>query len=145
MTDAVWVSADDFINMSVLFAKKFDNFSQKFAQKQFFMPSGQDRHDSVQTCVIDFDEPIDWAVFGLWLNLLLYKYGEQILRIKGMLYLKGVEKPIVLQGVQHCLYPPEHLDAPLWTDKASRLVMITRGVDVDRIEKSARIFLQSLG
>lgn len=35
MTDAVWVSADDFINMSVLFAKKFDNFSQKFAQKQF--------------------------------------------------------------------------------------------------------------
>lgn len=145
MTDAVWVSADDFINMSVLFAKKFDNFSQKFAQKQFFMPSGQDRHDSVQTCVIDFDEPIDWAVFGLWLNLLLYKYGEQILRIKGMLYLKGVEKPIVLQGVQHCLYPPEHLDTPLWADKASRLVMIARGVDVDRIEKSARIFLQSLG
>lgn len=141
LTDSPWVSSADFVNMSVLFAKRLNTIPKK----QFFMPSDQREHDSVQTCVLSFETAVDWAVFGLWLNLLLNQYGEQILRIKGMLYLKNVEKPIVLHGVQHCLYPPEHLDHPLWDDKISRLVMITRGVDTAQIQHSAQVFMASLG
>lgn len=141
ITDSTWVLADEFVDMSVLFAKTFTNFDHKFAQKQFFTPSIQNKHNSVQTCVLSFDKPVDWAVFGLWLSLLLNRYGTQILRIKGMLYLKDEEKPIILHGVGHCLYPPEHLDTPLWDNARSQLVMITRGVDVVQIERSARVFL----
>lgn len=139
--EAVWVNAEDFVDMAVLFSK---DFSMKSQLKRFFLPNEQRKHSETQTGVLIFEQAVDWILFGLWLNLLLNQYGEQILRIKGMLYLKDVEKPILLHGVQHCLYPPEHLESPLWEDegkKISRLIFITRGISIAQIQKSAQTIL----
>lgn len=138
--DAIQVQADDFINMQALFAKTFD----VLPKPTFFLKSEQDTHAQTQSLVLTFDTPIDWLAFGLWLSLLLDQYGEHILRLKGVLHLQGIDKPMLLQGVQHCLYPPEHLSASVWQDDVSRLVMIVRGLDVADIERSVKTVLGHL-
>lgn len=135
--DAIQVQADDFINMQALFAKTFD----VLPRPTFFLKNEQDIHAHTQSLVLTFDTPIDWLAFGLWLSLLLDQYGEHILRLKGVLHLQGIDKPMLLQGVQHCLYPPEHLPASIWQDDVSRLVMIVRGLDASDIERSAKTVL----
>lgn len=138
--DAIEVHVDDFINMQALFTKTFD----VLPKSTFFLKSEQDIHAKTQSLLLSFDKPIDWLAFGLWLSLLLDQYGEHVLRLKGVLHLQGIDKPILLQGVQHCLYPPEHLPAPMWYDDISRLVMIVRGLDVADIERSAKTVLSHL-
>lgn len=138
--DAIEVHVDDFINMQALFTKTFD----VLPKSTFFLKSEQDIHAKTQSLLLSFDKPIDWLAFGLWLSLLLEQYGEHVLRLKGVLHLQGIDKPILLQGVQHCLYPPEHLPAPMWYDDISRLVMIVRGLDVADIERSAKTVLSHL-
>lgn len=138
--DAVQAWVDDFVNVQALFAKNFTALSQF----SFFLEDEQVIHAQTQSLVLTFDKPIDWLAFGLWLSLLLDQYGEHILRIKGVLHLQGIDKPILLQGVQHCLYPPEHLSESMWDDDISRLVVIVRGIDVVDIEYSVQTVLTCL-
>ncbi|MFC4954239.1 CobW family GTP-binding protein [Acinetobacter puyangensis] len=110
----------------------------------FFKPMDKAKHDLTQTCVIEFEGEIDGLVFGVWLNLLLNKYGEQLLRIKGILKLAGFEQPVLIQGVQHCLYPPEHLEAWSWQAQTSKIVVIARHLDVQQVQRSFQLFMQKL-
>ena len=97
-------------------------------------------HHGPQTFTLTAEEPVDWAAFGTWLSLLLHAHGAAILRVKGLLHVAGVERPVVVQGVQHLIHPPLHLEA--WPDglPCTRLVLI--GADLDRpaIERSFRTF-----
>lgn len=133
--NAHFVNPQELVDMAYLFDKSVS------LPKHFFVPKDIITHGQVQTGVVEFSQAVDWHIFGIWMNLLLAQYGEQILRIKGMLYLQGVSYPILLHGVQHCLYPPEHLDTPLWYDKISRLVFITRGVEIEKIKNSAQLIV----
>lgn len=135
--EAVEVVADEFVNMTALFNKNLSTTGKL----QFFVKDEQYLHQNTQSLVLTFDKKLDWLGFGLWLSLLLEQYGEQILRLKGVLHLKDTPTPILLQGVQHCLYPPTHLDKSLWNDEISRLVMIVRGLDIGKIERSAKVIL----
>ena len=86
------------------------------------------------------EAPLDWAAFGLWLSMLLHAHGASILRVKGLLHVRGVPRPVVIQGVQHLVHKPLHLDA--WPDgrPQTRLVLIGTGLDRDAIERSFRAF-----
>lgn len=108
----------------------------------FFTPPEMLQHQEVKTFVIEFDGVINWVSFGLWLNLLLKKYGEQILRVKGVLKIDEEELPLLVQGVQYCIYPPEHLTSWPWEDEKSRIVFIVRGIDAELIKRSFALFMQ---
>lgn len=104
------------------------------------LPTGSNGHaHGPRAVVLTFDRAIDWTAFGIWLTMLLHARGEQILRIKGLLDVGG-EGPLLLNCVQHAVYPPVHLDAWPDDDRSSRLVLI--GSDVDRavLEMSLRAF-----
>jgi G3E family GTPase len=88
---------------------------------------------------LTFQEPLDWRAFGLWLSMLLHARGEDVLRVKGLLDI-GEEGPVVLNGVQHIIHPPEHLDRWPSEDHCSRIIFITRGIDPQVILTSLRIF-----
>jgi G3E family GTPase len=92
------------------------------------------------TFCLTTEEPVDWAAFGLWLSMLLHRHGAEILRLKGLLQVRGVDRPVVIQGVQHLVHKPLHLDA--WPDdrKLTRLVVIGSGLDRAAIERSFRAF-----
>ena len=73
--------------------------------------------------------------------MLLASRGDSILRVKGLLAVTGDARPVVVQGVQHVMYPPEKLAQ--WPDPAQPqgwLVFIARDLTQHAIESS----LQSL-
>jgi G3E family GTPase len=100
--------------------------------------SSEHAHEIRALCVT-FDEPLDWTAFGIWLTMLLQARGQEILRVKGLLDV-GAEGPLVLNGVQHVVHPPEHLSEWPDEDRRSRLVFIGRGLDSERLERSLATF-----
>lgn len=97
-------------------------------------------HGDIDTATLTFDEPLDWTAFGVWLSMLLHRYGHRILRVKGILNLKGVAVPTVVHGVQHLLHPPSHLEQ--WPDECrqSRLVLIGELPPTDALRQSLLLF-----
>ncbi|MHA1189938.1 MAG: GTP-binding protein, partial [Alphaproteobacteria bacterium] len=85
------------------------------------------------------DEALDWTIFTVWLSALVHRHGTKLLRVKCLLNTAS-DGVVLLDGVQHTLYPPRHLET--WPDKdpRSRLVFITRGLDVNAIRNSFEAF-----
>ena len=83
---------------------------------------------------------MEWTAFGIWLTMLLHTHGERILRVKGLLNVAGADTPVVINGVQHIVHPPVHLDC--WPDESrqSRIVFIVRGLERAPIEESLAVF-----
>lgn len=93
---------------------------------------------------LTFDQPLDWTAFGLWLSMLLHARGQDVLRVKGMIDV-GDEGPVILNGVQHIIHPPEHLDKWPIADKRSHVVFIMRSIDPEQILSSLHAFQHILG
>jgi G3E family GTPase len=104
-----------------------------------FAPAEHAHEEDIRAFCLVFDEPLDWTAFGIWLTMLLQARGQDILRVKGLLDVGG-DGPLLLNGVQHVVHPPEHL--PLWPDgdRRSRLVFIGRGIAPDEVETSLATF-----
>jgi G3E family GTPase len=94
----------------------------------------------VQSFAVTFDQPLDWTAFGVWASMLLHRHGADILRLKGILNVAGVPTPVLINGVQHIVHPPSHLEEWPDADRRSRLVFIVRGLQRARIEHSLRVF-----
>ncbi len=105
--------------------------------------AGHEVRDTSSTS-LTFDGPVDWAAFGVWLSMLLHARGEDVLRVKGLLDV-GEDGPVVLNGVQHILHPPDHLDEWPDGDHRSRIIFITRRVPAEEILLSLRAFRDLLG
>jgi len=86
-------------------------------------------HDaSIISFMLAFDEPLDWMAVSHWLSHLRRTRGEDLLRVKGILNLRGEPTPVAIHGVHHVFHPPVAL--PEWhdADRRSRIVFITRGI-----------------
>ena len=95
------------------------------------------RHDDqIRAFSMVFDKPMVWDTVAQWLDLLAAYRGEDLLRIKGILNIEGVDKPVALHGVQHLFHPPATLPAWPDADRRSRIVFITRNVRRDLIEQT---------
>jgi G3E family GTPase len=71
--------------------------------------------------------------------MLLHARGEDVLRVKGLLNV-GEEGPVVLNGVQHIIHPPQHLDGWPGEDHSSQITFITRTIEPQAILNSLRVF-----
>jgi G3E family GTPase len=96
-------------------------------------------HDGIQAHSFVFENQLDWTAFAVWLTMLLASRGEDVLRVKGLLDVGG-SGPVVLNGVQHVVHPPLHLDAWPDEDRRSRLVLIGRGIERRAVEASLAAF-----
>ncbi|MHB0772925.1 CobW family GTP-binding protein [Bradyrhizobium sp. 1.29L] len=90
----------------------------------------------IKTFTVEVAREVEWPAFVGWLELLLAARGESILRVKGLLPVRGDERPVVIHGVQHVVYPPEYL--PRWPEGSPRgwLVFIARNLTRTAIENS---------
>lgn len=93
---------------------------------------------------LTFDGPVDWTAFGVWFSMLLYARGEEVQRVKGLLNIDG-EGPVLLNGVQHVVHPPEHLQAWPDEDRSSRIVFITRDIRPEELLASLEAFRNLIG
>jgi G3E family GTPase len=99
------------------------------------------RHsDQVGSFSLILEQPLDWTAFGIWLSLLLNRHGNDILRVKGILQVQGANAPVFINGVQHIVHPPQHLERWPTADHRSRMVFITRGIDHGRLLRSLEAF-----
>lgn len=100
-------------------------------------PSPISPHDSrIGVASIILDEPVAYNVFDTWLDTLIKLRGPDILRVKGIVFLEGVETPFVFHGVQHIFDPPIML--PHWTseDRRTRIVVIARDLTRPELQSS---------
>jgi G3E family GTPase len=98
----------------------------------------------IRSLALTFTQPLDWIAFSVWLSMLLHAHGEAVLRVKGLLNV-GATGPVVLNGVQHILHPPEHLAAWPGEDQRSHLVFILHALEPETIRTSLQAFQHLLG
>jgi len=103
-------------------------------------PGARSRHTGgTRSLSLSFDRPLDWIAFSVWLSMLLHAHGEDVLRVKGLLNV-GTAGPVVLNGVQHIIHPPEHLESWPGEDQRSHLVFILHAIAPDAIVRSLQAF-----
>ena len=56
-------------------------------------------------------------------------YKEILDRVKGIINVAGLDRPLVIHGVQHVFHPPQLLDAWPGEDRRTRLVVIAKELD----------------
>jgi len=90
--------------------------------------------DGIRAYAVRHDAPLDWDSFAGWLDGLVSLRGADILRIKGLVNAAGHAGPVVVHGVNHVFHPPTVLPAWPDADRATRLVFITQGLDLSRLD-----------
>lgn len=102
----------------------------------------QNRHDDhIQAHCFTFQQPLSEGRFEGWLQMMMQLMGHNMLRIKGIIHLKGCPGPMIVHGVQHIFHPAAFL--PAWPDenRDSKLVFITYDIDREVIERTFDLFL----
>ncbi|MEM7241689.1 MAG: GTP-binding protein [Pseudomonadota bacterium] len=94
-------------------------------------------HDSgIVSASIEVDTPLKDQVFDSWLDTLIRLRGKDVLRVKAIIFLEGIEHPFAVHGVQHIFNPPFPLEN--WTkgDTTSRIVVIARNMTEAELQRS---------
>lgn len=106
-------------------------------------PHDPNRHDDrIRAFCLTVDAPVEWDRFVDFMEALSATHGENLLRVKGILNVRGAAGPVAVHGVQHVFHPPAML--PDWPDaeRTSRLVMICRDIARAPVEKMLHAFLK---
>lgn len=100
------------------------------------------RHDDrIRAYSVIRDEPISWAGFSAWLEMISQMRGDDLLRVKGIVnVLEHPDRPVVIHGVQHVFHPPVFLGQWPGPDHRTRLVFITRDIDREDIDATLQVF-----
>lgn len=102
------------------------------SEKPAFTP-----HDTrISSVSIVIDHPLRDVAFDLWLDTLVALKGPDILRIKGIVFLEGLDTPFVFHGVQHVFDPPVPLKSWSGADRKSRIVVIGRDLTRPELQRS---------
>jgi len=122
---------EDFVPEALFGATDF-SAGGKLAELQLWLEahSGSQVHArDIRAHCLSFDAPLGWESVAQWLDQLALDHGEQLLRVKGLLNVRGQEEPVVIHGVHHLFHPPSTL--PAWPDgdRRSRLVFIVRNLE----------------
>lgn len=100
-------------------------------------PTAQFRHDArINSASIILDEPISDQAFDTWLNTLVARRGDNLLRVKGVVFLDGIDTPFVFHGVQNIFDPPIPVKTWPHDDCQSRIVIIARDMTRAELEGS---------
>jgi G3E family GTPase len=95
--------------------------------------------DDVSSLSLQPDGPVDWLGFAVWLSMLLHARGQEVLRVKGLVELDD-HTLVSVNGVQHVVHTPEHLDRSTISDPSPGIVFITRGIEIERLRQSFEAF-----
>ncbi|MEL6931574.1 MAG: GTP-binding protein [Pseudomonadota bacterium] len=114
--------------------KNISGLAQKAAKPSTFAP-----HDNrIRSVSIVLDEPLEDQAFDDWLTELVKLRGPNLLRVKGLVFLQGIEAPFVFHGVQHVFDDPVPIKDWDQIDRKSRIVIIARDLSETRLRRCLR-------
>lgn len=142
--EALLAGSDDTLDETPTDIRSWLDEEAYAAPRHRHRPPDVNRHDErIAASCLAFDEPIDWAAFCVWLTMLLHGRGEDVLRVKGIVNVPGLAGPVVINGVQHIIHPPVHMERWPDQDRRSRIVFITRDMAQDALRTSLAAFLRA--
>ncbi len=62
------------------------------------------------TWLIERERPIDWVLFSRLAGEIVKQYGDLLLRLKGVVWTRDDERPLVIHGVQRIFHAPMRLN-----------------------------------
>lgn len=92
-------------------------------------------HSGINSFVIETEKPLVLAHINEWLNELVYIYGPELYRYKGILSVEGLDYQIIFQGVKMSFDISRGRD---WndTERKSTLVFIGKNLPEDTLRES---------
>jgi G3E family GTPase len=88
-------------------------------------------HHGIASVVLRAEQPVPGPALTLWLDSLLSLHGADVLRLKGIVNVAGVARPVVVQAVHHVLHRLVTLRPQAeaaWGRTGSEIVVIQRGL-----------------
>ncbi len=98
---------------------------------------------AVRSVSLTLDVPIAWEALYGWLQSLLSLRGAGILRLKGLVNVAGMSRPVVVQAVHHLLHPPVTLVRWPDGDQRTRIVVIAEGLPDGALEDGLQASLEA--
>ena len=74
------------------------------------------------------ERPLEWRGLVRWLDALTSLRGDDVLRIKGIVRVRGQDRPVAVNAVHHVLHPPELVRDWPGGRPETRLAVITKGI-----------------
>ncbi|MBE3640258.1 CobW family GTP-binding protein [Mangrovicoccus algicola] len=109
-------------------------------------PVHRGRHDQrIVSASVEVARPIPAEVFDLWLDTLIALKGPNVLRMKGIVHVEGLQYPFVFHGVQHIFEAPVPFRAWSGGDTTSRVVVIARDMEEAELKASLGMLLLAPG
>lgn len=93
-------------------------------------------HTDIESVSIIEEEPLQWQPFMDFLHSLVTRYGEDLYRVKAIVQVANVDRPVIIQGVQTVFSPPTHSEYWPRDKRETRLVIIGKGLQKHYIQKS---------
>ena len=113
-------------------------------EPDFLSDATHEHDDDITSFVFRETRPLDLEDMEDFLRSILQVYGSQLLRYKGILNIKGVDKRVIFQGVQMLM--GSDFGAP-WADadvRESKMVFIGKDLPRDVLEKGLRRSVRSI-
>jgi len=99
----------------------------------------------VESFTLSVDFPLEWRPFQEWLTGVRIRHAAELLRVKGILAVRGEARPVAVHGVHHVFHPPIRLALERAPWPGGRIVFIVRGAVRPAIEAGWRSLLAASG
>lgn len=99
------------------------------------LPS-QNHADGISSFTVTLPKPLNWDQLEPVLHWLCATFSEELLRMKGIVHAEDQEAPLAIHAVHNTLYPPTLLKGWDEDEPITRIVLIGKDLDEDRIRKA---------
>lgn len=101
------------------------------------------RHSAnIRAFSLTSDQAVDSGTLVTFLDMLRSAHGPNLLRVKGIINMRETpDQPVVIHGVQQIFHPPATLSHWPQGDRKTRLVMITKDLSEDFVQRLFDAFM----
>jgi G3E family GTPase len=93
-------------------------------------------HDDVSTFTVTMPKPLNWRDLKPHILWICQTFGDQLLRLKGIIHAEDMPAPLAIHAVHFTPYPPTLLEGWDEEEPISRIVIIGKGIDELAIRKA---------
>ena len=95
----------------------------------------KNQHEEITSFTVSPPSPINWRDLKPVILKLCQMYGENLLRLKGIIHAADLDEPIAIHAVHFTPYPPTELTGWREDEPQNRIVLIGKDLDETAIRK----------